>query len=191
MLACVALAVHELTGAETYSGLAPKDTRSTPADFTTQGWFTGLIPVTVPVAATFDDTARAAQTSFDAGTDLARVPFERVVELAPSLSRPRPLFSMLNFFDAGVGPLAPLLTNLLEQCANIGVYSDGRLIYPLSTFVGRFDETAMTVLFPDNPVARESVTRYLAAIKSVCVRVAGGQVAEPLRNLTDVSRQPA
>jgi 2'-acyl-2-O-sulfo-trehalose (hydroxy)phthioceranyltransferase len=191
MLACVALAVHELTGAETYYGLTPKDTRGTPAELTTQGWFTGLIPVTVPVAATsFGDTARAAQTSFDSGTDLARVPFERVVELAPSLSRPRPLFSQLNFFDAVVGPLSPLLTGLFEGLS-VGIYTDGRLVYPLSTLVDRFDETAVTVVFPNNPVARESVTRYLAALKSVCVRVAGGWAAEPSCNPTGISRQSA
>ncbi len=56
MFACIAIAVHELTGAETYFGLTPKDTRSTEADFATQGWFTGLIPITVPVAgSSFND----------------------------------------------------------------------------------------------------------------------------------------
>jgi hypothetical protein len=190
LFACVALAVHELTGAETYCGLTPMDTRSTTADHATQGWFTGLIPVTVPVAATsFGDTARAAQDSFDAGTGLAHVPFERVVELAPWLSKPRPLFPMLNFFDAGVGPLSPLLTNLLDG-VNMAAYTDGRLTYPLSTLVGRFHETAVTVLFPNNPVARESVDRYVAAIKSVCARVADGLGAEPLRELSELPGQP-
>ena len=84
VFACAALAEHELTGAETYYGITPYDTRSTPAEFMTVGWFTGLIPVTVPVTATsFGDTARAAQASFDSGKDLANVPFERVLELAP------------------------------------------------------------------------------------------------------------
>ena len=42
---------------------------------------------------------------------------------------------------------------------NIGVYSDGGI--PLNSIyaVIRFEkETAVTVMFPDNPVARESVT---------------------------------
>ena len=70
VFACTALAEHELTGAETYYGLTPIDTRSTPAEFMTQGWFTGLVPVTVPVDATsFAETARAAQESFDSGTE--------------------------------------------------------------------------------------------------------------------------
>jgi hypothetical protein len=164
------------------------DTRSTQADQSTQGWFTGLIPVTVPVTATsFGNIARAAQDSFDAGTELAHVPFERVVELAPWLSRPRPFYPLLNFFDAGVGPLSPLLSNLLDV-VKIAAYSDGRLTFPLSTLVGRFHETAVSVLFPNTPVARESVTKYLAAMKSVCARVANGRGAEPLPNLTDVPR---
>jgi 2'-acyl-2-O-sulfo-trehalose (hydroxy)phthioceranyltransferase len=190
MFACIALAIQELTDAETYSALTPKDTRSTQAELTTQGWFTGLTPVTFSVAATsFDDAARAAQASFDSGADLAKVPFERVVELAPSLSRPQPLFSLVNFFDAHVAPLS-MLTKLFEN-QNVVTCSDGRVTYPLSTLVGRFDETAATVMFPNNPAARESVTQYLAALKSVCVRVANVWVPRRARDATELSGQPA
>ena len=178
VFACAALAEHELTGAQTYYGLTPVDTRSTQADRMTQGWFTGWIPITVPVAAkSWGDAARAAQACFDSGTDLAHVPFDRVVELAPWLSRPRPLFPMLNYFDAGVGPLSPLLTAQSEG-VNFSAYSDGRFSYQLSILLHRFGETAVTVVFPDNPVARESVARYLAAMKSVYVSVADGRGAE-------------
>jgi hypothetical protein len=41
-------------------------------------------------------------------------------------------------------------------------------------------ETALTVTFPNNPVARESVLRYVAAMKAVYVRVAEGrEVSSP------------
>ena len=175
---------HELTGAETYYGLTPMDTRSTPADFVTQGWFTGLIPITVPVAGTsFGAAARAAQASFDSGMDLANVPFDRVVELAPWLSRPRPNFPVLNFLDLGAPPLSALLTAQMEGM-NIGIYSDGRYSYQLSIFITRFEtETAVTTVFPKNPIARESVARYLAAMKSVYVRVADGHGAVPQSNV--------
>jgi 2'-acyl-2-O-sulfo-trehalose (hydroxy)phthioceranyltransferase len=186
LLASIALAVHELTGAATYYGLTPIDTRSTPDDHVTQGWFTGLVPITVPVAATsFADTVAAAQKSFDSGMPLAHVPFERVIELAPWLDRPRPFFPLVNYFDGGVGPLAPLLTNRLDG-VHLGAYSDGRVNYPLGTLVGRFGETAATVLFPSNPVARESIVRYVDALKSVCVRVADGRFTEPLSRLVEV-----
>ena len=186
LLASIALAVYELTGADTYSGLTPIDTRSAPTDHVTQGWFTGLIPVTVPVAPTsFPETVAAAQKSFDAGTQLAHVPFERVIELAPRLERPRPFFPMLNYFDGGVGPVAPLLHNRLDA-VHLGAYSDGKVTYPLSTIVGRFGETAATVLFPSNPVARESIARYVDALKSVLARVADGRYTGPLRRLVEV-----
>ena len=45
-----------------------------------------------------------------------------------------------------------MITKLLEG-QNVGdLHSDGRVTYPLSTMVGRFDETAATVLFPDKPL---------------------------------------
>lgn len=183
LLASIAIAMHELTGAETYYGLTPIDTRCTPNDFATQGWFTGWVPITVGVHPdSFAKTAAAAQQSFDVGTLLAQVPFERVVELAPWLERPKPFFPLLNFFDGGVGPLAPLLTGQMDG-VHLGAYSDGRVNYPLGTLVGRFGETAATVLFPSNPIARESISRYTEALKSVCARVADGNFADHRRLL--------
>ena len=42
-------------------------------------------------------------------------------------------------------------------------------------------ETAVTVMFPDNPIARESVDRYLEALKAVFQRIAeSGRHREPL-----------
>ncbi len=73
-MACSALVEHELTGVETYYGLTPYDTRSTPEEIMTLGWFTGMIPVTVPASTSFAEAARAAQASFDAGMELANVP---------------------------------------------------------------------------------------------------------------------
>jgi 2-O-sulfo trehalose long-chain-acyltransferase len=37
------------------------------------------------------------------------------------------------------------------------------------------NETTVTELFPDNPIAGESVAQYIAAMKSVYVRVADGR----------------
>ena len=133
VLACCGLAEHELTGAHTYYGLTPFDTRRTPTDALTQGWFTGLIPITVPiVGSSFGDAARAAQHSFDSGVHLAEVPYDRVVELAPTVHRPRPNFPVVNFLDAGTAPLSALLTAELDGL-NLGVYSDGRYSYQMSS----------------------------------------------------------
>jgi hypothetical protein len=187
VFACAALAEHELTGAETYYGITPTDTRSTPADFLTTGWYTGLVPITVPVAATsFGDTVRAAQASFDSGIALAKVPFERVMELAPWLRQPRGSFPMLTFYlDVGLPPLSAFVNSQLDGL-NARVYHDGRLNAQLDIRVNRLEKkTQLTLVFPKNPVARESVTRYIAAMKSVYARVADGRgAAAPLRDVT-------
>jgi mycolipenoyl-CoA---2-(long-chain-fatty acyl)-trehalose mycolipenoyltransferase / long-chain-acyl-CoA---trehalose acyltransferase len=184
VFACAALAEQALTGADTYYGLTPTDTRS-PTEGMTLGWFTGLSPITVPVAAmSFADVARAAQTSFDWGTDVANAPFDRVLELAPWLRRPGTSHPLVNFFDTGLPPLSAFLTAQFEGL-NIGLYGDGRLSDPLLTWVIRLEKTTvMAVLFPNNPIARESVARYAAAIKSAYLRAADGHSSVPLSNVS-------
>jgi hypothetical protein len=180
VVACAAFAEHELTGAETYYVVTPTTTRRTAAEFMTTGWFTGLIPITVPVDATsFGETARAAQASFDSGTGLANVPFDRVLELAESklgLRTPEPGVPMLSYLDAGLPPLSPVIIAQWEAL-NGKVYSDARSAHQVGMWVNRVEETTVTVAFPNNPIARESVTRYVEAMKSVYVRVADGRGA--------------
>jgi hypothetical protein len=177
LFACIAFVEHEFTGALTYYGLTPRDTRRTGENFMTQGWFTGLVPITVPIAAaSFNDAAWAAQTCFDSSLDMAKVPYYRVLELAPWLNRPRPNFPVSNFFHRDAAPLnAVLAAAELGYSKNIGIYSDGRYSYQLTIYLFRYEEgTAMAVMLPDNPVARKSVARYMAAMRSVCARVAAG-----------------
>ena len=95
---------------------------------------------------------------------------------------PRPNYPVVNFFDAGVGPLSAYATANVDGM-NLAAYSDGRYSYQLTLFVARFEKkTEVTVIFPKNPIARESVTRYLEALKSACARVAARRGAVPLRN---------
>ncbi len=112
----------------------------------TTGWFTGLVPVTVDVGAgLFEDAAHSAQTSFDSGIELAIVPFDRVLELAPpeaGLGRPRPGNFVMSFLDASITP--PVL------CRQLRVELSDLL-------------------------ARESVGRYIEAMKSAYVRIADGR----------------
>ncbi|WP_407687851.1 condensation domain-containing protein [Mycobacterium sp. HUMS_1102779] len=175
VFACAALTQRELTGAQPFSVVTTTDTRRTAVELVTTGWFTGLVPVTVPAdAALFADAARAAQACFDAGLELATVPFDRVVELAPpamGLSRPRPGNFVMSFLDASIAPLSSVANSDL----NFRIYDEGRVSHQVSMWVNRFQqETTVTVLFPGNPVAAESVDRYLAAIKSVYARVVDG-----------------
>ncbi len=175
LFACTAMVEHEFTGAATYYGLTPRDTRRTSDNFMTQGWFTGLVPITVPIAATsFGEAAWTAQASFDSGLNLARVPYYRVLELAPWLDKPGPNFPVSNFLHGGAAPLNAVLAAAdMGYSNNIGIYSDGRFSYQLTIYVFRYEAgTAMAVMFPDNPIAQKSVARYIAAMKSVCEQVA-------------------
>jgi hypothetical protein len=178
VMACFGLAEYELTGSQTYYGLTPIDTRRGEVDAVTQGWFTGLIPVTVPIAgSTFGDAARAAQVSFDTNmaAGLAHVSYDRLSELEPTLNRPRHNFPVVNFLDAGTPPLSAMLTADLDEL-NIGIFSDNRYSYQLCIYALRVEkETAVAVMFPDNPIAQESIAKYLAAVKTVFERVAEGR----------------
>jgi hypothetical protein len=190
VFACAALAQYELTGAETYYGLVARDLRSTPSDFATIGWFTGFVPVTIPVdASSFGATARAAQESFDSGKDLADVPFNRVLELAPWLRMPDGRVPLLFHLDASSPPLSTVV-NSDWKGSNLKIYHDGRVPARFDLRVNRYEkETHVIVFFPNNPVARESVSRYMATLKSLFVRVAEGRVAVPLRNGARLQRQ--
>jgi hypothetical protein len=56
------------------------------------------------------------------------------------------------------------------------VFSDGRIAARVCLWVNKFQhETTVTASFPNNPIAHESVARYLEAMKSVYVRVAEGR----------------
>ncbi|CAN5416715.1 trehalose-2-sulfate acyltransferase [soil metagenome] len=177
VFACAALATHELSGADAFYVITPTDTRKTPTELVTTGWFTGLVPVTVPITATsFGDTARAAQMSFDSDTELAKVPFDRVMRLAPSemgIKSPRPGNFVMSFLDASIAPLSTVASSNL----NFSIYNEGRASHQVSMWVTRLrHETILTALFPNNPVARESVAQFVDAMKSVYVRAAEGRI---------------
>uniref|UniRef100_A0A5Q5BDW0 PapA3_1 n=3 Tax=unclassified Mycobacterium TaxID=2642494 RepID=A0A5Q5BDW0_MYCSS len=175
LFACLAQVEHELTGALTYYGLTPRDSRNATDNFMTQGWFTGLIPITVPIGAgSFADAAWAAQASFDSNLNMAKVPYYRVLELAPWLNWPQPNFPVSNFFHAGAAPLNAVLAAAdMGLADNIGIYPDGRFSYQLTIYIFRYGEgTVMAIMHPDNPVAEKSVTRYMQAMRTVSALVA-------------------
>lgn len=173
VFACAARAEFELTGTETYCAIVPIDTRVAPVDFITTGWFIGFVPIVVPVdPASFASTARGAQASFDSNRDLAQVPFDRVRELAPWLEAPKHGSPLLFHLDAGVPPFSAVTNSHLEGLG-ARVWYDGGTATQLDIRVNRFEkETHVMVLLPNNPVARESVARYMDTLKSVYHKVA-------------------
>jgi mycolipenoyl-CoA---2-(long-chain-fatty acyl)-trehalose mycolipenoyltransferase / long-chain-acyl-CoA---trehalose acyltransferase len=178
--ACAALTQYELTGADTYYGMTSAETRRTPADFMTTGFFGGHVPITVPItASSFDDTVRAAQASFDSGKDLADVPFGRVVALAPWLRAPQRTVPVQFYFDVGCPPLSGLFSSQVDGL-NLRLYRLSGFGGELAIRVFRLEkETQVIVQFPDNPVARDSITRYITALKSVYARIADAHGALP------------
>src|ERR1700739_3413135 len=90
------------------------------------------------------------------------------------LDWPQPTFPVSNFFHGGAAPLNAILAAAdLGLANNIGIYPDGRYSYQLTIYVFRYGGgTVMALMHPDNPVAQKSVGRYMAAMKSVCGRVA-------------------
>jgi 2-O-sulfo trehalose long-chain-acyltransferase len=176
LFACVALAQYELTGAKTYYGLTPTDKRRSLAEFATMGWFTGVVPLTVPVNPTsFEETARAAQESFDENLDLANVSFNDVLKLAPWLRQWGPNCTMINYMDTGLPPFSATVTSLMKD-SNASIYCDPRDPAHLYISVIRlFDEVSIWVNVQNNPIAKDSVARFLSALKSVFKRVVDGR----------------
>ncbi len=150
LFACVALAQYELTRAPTYYGLTPTDKRRSLAEFSTMGWFTGVVPFTVPVNPTsFAETARAAQASFDSNLDLANVSFNDVLKLAPWLREWGPNCTMVNYMDTGLPPFSATVASHMKN-ANVRIYCDPRDPAHLYISVIRlFDEVSIWVNFPE------------------------------------------
>jgi mycolipenoyl-CoA---2-(long-chain-fatty acyl)-trehalose mycolipenoyltransferase / long-chain-acyl-CoA---trehalose acyltransferase len=181
VFAAQALVEHQLTGNETYRAITPVDIRRSEVDYATSGWFTGFVPVTVPVAgaSSFADLAQAAQHSFDANRDLALVPMDRVLELAPWLDEGDWGAPLVFYLDAGIPPLSAFVHSQVEQL-RAGLYHDGGLLRQLNVRVNRLaDQTQLTLLFPNNEIAHESVARYVELLKSTMVRIAEGREVMP------------
>jgi hypothetical protein len=186
VFACAAMAQQELTGSTDYHVITPTTTRQTPAEFQTTGWFTGVVPVSVSVDPdSFASNARAAQASFDDRTSLGPIPFDRVLEIADGtmgLRKPSPGVPMVSYLDAGLPPLSASIIAEWERM-NGRVFSDARSAYQIGLWVNRGErETSITVAFPNNPIARESIERYVAAMTAVYLRVADGLVPSHSRS---------
>lgn len=188
VFAANALVEHALTGKDTYHAIIPVDIRRSEADFMTSGWFTGFVPITVPVTGSFADLARTAQTSFDSGRDLAQVPVDRVLELAPWLREGDWGAPLVFYLDAGIPPLSAMVNSHVDGLG-AGLYHDGGLLRQLNVRVNRLEnETQLTLLYPDNAIARESVARYVEELKSVMVRVAEGREVMPAPSSNNLVR---
>ena len=179
VFACAAIAERELCGVDVYNVVTPTTTRRSAAEFATTGWFTGLVPISVPVTGrSFIDVAKAAQGAFDDGMHLADVPIERVLELAsplPGIRKPGPGVPMLSYLDMGMPPLDPVVIGQWQERGGV-LYTDLGAANQIGMWVNRRDAgTAVTVAYPNNAAARESVAQYVDLMKVVYLRATEGR----------------
>lgn len=165
VMACAALADHQLTGVGSFHTFTPSDCRSGDAQSLSVGWYASLFPVSMDVEnADFAQLARAAQKSFDANRHLSAVPFERVLDLvsedeleAVRSTRPSMMVSLFDFralADANANGLVLYIDDLSHGGVNMWVTRNA-------------DQTTVTVSFPDTAEARHSVHHYLGVLRGV------------------------
>lgn len=197
LLACAALSERELTGSSSYSVFTPVTTRKTAEEFRTNGWFVGVLPVSIDLAAnpfetdtfeavtfeavTFEAAARTAQRCFDERGHLADIPLAPVLQLAnrltPRESAPAreaaPAWPvMLSYVDAHLPPMnARSAKEWFES--NGTVYLNSGVAGQVSLWFCRTPfGLSLTAAYPANATARASIARYIDACTETCRRVA-------------------
>jgi hypothetical protein len=97
---------------------------------------------------------------------------------------------LLFHLDASSPPLSTIVKSEWGG-TNVKIHHDGKVPARFDLRVNRYEnETQLIVFFPDNPVARESVTRYIETLKSVFVRIAESRgTATPIRAGAQFQRQ--
>nr|WP_221333682.1 condensation domain-containing protein [Nocardia transvalensis] len=167
--AAAALAERELVGSDYYFGMTPVSTRTSAAERASVGWYVTLVPVAFPLGPTTPLTRvlTIAQRAYENGIRLAPTSFHRVVELLPADSeiKARAGWStpMISYVDA-----RDFVGNELFGEVTAGVYANRAASEEVLIWINRLPEgTSLSVIYPDTPVAHDSVERYVTAMKSV------------------------
>ncbi|MFI6309162.1 condensation domain-containing protein [Nocardia fusca] len=169
VFAAAALAERELTGSDYYFGITPLNTRSTFAEMASIGWYVALVPVAFPIGvrAAFDKTVARAQRAYENGIRLTSATIHRVLELAPPDSgiQVGPNWSnpMISYVDA-----REFAGSEYFDIARGGLYGNRAASEEALIWINRLPAgTTLSVIYPDNAVAHESVDRYLATLGRV------------------------
>lgn len=170
VLACVALADHHFTRAETFHTFSPLDTR-TGDQAMSAGWYASLFPISVEVTVgDFGSSARSAQKSFDTNKHLSAVPFDRVLDLVDTnelgaTESNRPM--MVSIFDFRKLTAA--------NADNLGMFIDDLNHGGINIWVTRnADTTIGTVSFPSTFDSRRAIHHYVAVLRDAFVSAASG-----------------
>lgn len=174
IFAAAALAERELTGSDYYFGMTPISTRVSAAERASVGWYVSLVPVAFPVGAgtPFTRMVAMAQRAYDDGLLLAPTPLHRVLHLLQSdteiRARPGSGHPMISYVDT-----RELSGSEYLDMAECGVYANRAASEEVLMWINRFpDRTTVSVIYPDTPVAHESVDRYITALAAVFADIA-------------------
>ncbi|MBL1074718.1 acyltransferase [Nocardia sp. 2] len=169
IFAVAALTERELTGGDYYFGMTPISTRATVAELASVGWYVTLVPVAFPLSATatFARTVTRAQRAYENGLRLTSVSFHRVLELAAADTGitvpPGWVTPMISYVDA-----RDFAGHELFDTARGGVYANRAASEEVLMWINRLPSgTSLSMIYPDTPVAHESVNRYVAVMKSL------------------------
>ncbi|WP_194818588.1 condensation domain-containing protein [Nocardia sp. XZ_19_385] len=168
IFAAAALAERELTGSDYYFGMTPISTRTSVAEIASVGWYVTLVPIAFPVSATatLARTLAGAQRAYTNGLRLLTVSHHRILELAPEAGidlSPDWSTPMISYVDA-----RDFDGNEFFDIARGGIYANRAATEEVLMWINRFPSgTSLSVIFPDTPIAHESVNRYVAKLKSV------------------------
>ncbi|MFB8172575.1 condensation domain-containing protein [Kitasatospora purpeofusca] len=166
-IGALALAEHELAGTSHYRRLMVAHTRGERRWHAAQGWFVNLVPVEFPVTdcRSFTATATAAHHALGRAQAMAAVSPARVLELHPAaaLALGSTVPPVLSYVDLRHTPGSRDWT-----AAGFGVLGSGAPVGGVSVWLWRlWQGLRLTVAYPDNPVARDSVHRYLHQLRRI------------------------
>lgn len=178
VFAAAARAEQALCGQARYSVVTATTTRHSPEAFRMAGWCMGVVPVELDTAAgSFAACARAAQQCFDANLPLAAIPIERVLELAVSQPAIRPVATggvMLSYMDVNMPPLSAHIAGAWHAAQGRVYINEGMAAQVALWFFRTQRGLSLTVGYPANATAAQSVQRYIAALKSAFAQIAAG-----------------
>ena len=172
LLAAAAVAERELTASKRYRVVTPTSTRQSPQEFLMSGWCMGLVPIDFAVDdLSIKDLAVSAQQCFDNRRHLADVPIERVLELAAELPTIRPAASggvMLSYMDMRRLRLKSSFASDWHEISG-RVFINRGMAEQVSLWLFRTRlGLSLTLAYPANQTARDSIKRYFEAFSSVC-----------------------
>ena len=175
LFTALALTARELTGDDRHFILAPANTRSTPGEAGSVGYYTNLVPIAfdIPVDATFTTLVTTAQEATDRAKEFTDVSPHRVLELATPdqgiATPPGWVAMMLSYVDvrriAGV--------EMFDRI-NGGLFANRAAAHEVYVWINRFpDVTTLSLVYPDTDQAREAIELYVKTLTSITAAIAG------------------